>query len=374
MSTPNNNEIIKEGTTSPWVTIEGTIMTNAKTGTKRLKLNGICYRQFKTRRFISGNSGFLPVISLNIYPEENYIEFSGISNQPNSPKETNDSELLSKFSGHNIYSLGSNENYDTDASNIYDNSYKEWVDSITYWSNTSLVEIDSNKNIAIVNGELEKAKNELKPIENEISRLEQILIPTNYDDDTSYKNEIAPLNGLKRESTNMRIKIKTLEPYLEYLKSSAYQERNKNISKSAQEYLDKVVNPDVTKIYINCIKLINKRCLYLMDINSTVSFSKYGLVQKDNANENSKSIIQQMKNIKIDSQSLNKVIQHYTKLKRANSKNNKGSQSTRFRLKNSGLNLDFGNLNINAFSGGRRKSTNKNPKYKRRKYSVKNKL
>jgi hypothetical protein len=373
MSTPNNNEIINEETTSPWVTIEGTIMTNAKTGTKRLKLNAICYRQFKTRRFISGNSGFLPVISLNEYPEENYIEFSGISNQPNSPKETNDSELLSKFSGHNIYSLGSNENYDTDASNNYKSAYKKWVDLIRYWADTDQIKNVSSENIAIVNGELEKAKNELKPIEKEITALKN--------------TQTDPLNDLERESTNMGIKVETLNKYLDYLKSSAYQERNKNLSNSAQEYLDKVEKPDNSKIYINCVYFYirekNEDVFYLMDINGTVSFSKYGLVpKKDNSQkkmEDAAILIQQMKNIKIENQSLNNVIQHYKRLKRAKPTNNTGSQSTSslLKLKNSVLNPDFGNFNINSLiptlSGGRRKYTNKNPKYKRRKYSVKNK-
>jgi hypothetical protein len=321
MSTSNNN--IEEETTSPWVTIEGTIITDQK-GTKRLKLNAICYKVFKETTFNAGNSGvFLPNNYSDIYPKEFSVDLSGIiASQSNTLEQSNnDSELLSQFSGYNIYSLGSNAEYDNLVLDKYNFAYNQWVGlNIKLYNLVAQTENDSD-----INAILENAKQKLPKIQAELNG---IVLMANNPDTVNTPDKTHQYNKLTFKHNSITRIIANLE---------------------------KVVNPDKTKIYINCINLSDEKCLYLMNINEKVSFSKYGLVPKENANEESRSIIQKMKNIKIDRESLIKVIEHYKNI------------SNSFAL--------FGGNTFTRLSSRRRhKYSNKPHKHKRRKYSVKNKM
>jgi hypothetical protein len=329
MSSPNNtNEIIKEGTSSyiksPWITIEGTIITDQK-GTNRLKLNAICYKVFNERTFNAGNSEvFLPNNYSDIYPKEFSVDLSEIiaSQSITINKPNNDYELLSQFSGYNIYSLGSNAEYDNLALDKYKSAYNQWVDmNIKLYNVVAQTENDFD-----INAILKNAKQNLLKIQNE-------------------------LNGIVLMAANS-YSVNTPENYKLRFNELTFK---KNSITRIIANLEKVVNPDKTKIYINCINLSDEKCLYLMNINEKVSFSKYGLVPKENANEESRSIIQKMKNIKIDRESLIKVINHYKKISPYL------------------LSLYGGNTFTRLSSRRRHKYSNKPHKHKRRKYSVKNK-
>lgn len=402
-----NNNIVESSTLKKnieWITIEATI--TKQNGTNVLKLNRIFNKSYQNRViYINGKnvtSDVLKDINLKTFPYEDFILLSenNISeeeftkNANDNTSKYNNFGILNNLKNFNIYSLGFNEKYDPIAKKSYNDAYTDWIESTTKWIKSLETEIESETNR--VKDELQNASKELSQIQTQIYQLK--FYTGSYlkqDEDDEYNvtqedvaNANKQIDQLVQKEKNINELISNLNIYLTYIQTEKYKRINVQRRRTAQEYLDKLKNLDDNVVLINCVYFtmsIRDRTnlkitplFYLIDVNQKVSFNKNGVMSIDDSQE-SFSLMQKLKNIKIDKESINKIVEFYaskkTKTKSTTSKPPLGfssvssSASTNFNLG------DFFN-SLSTFSSGGEKPrySRKNPKCKRRKYSVKNKI
>lgn len=395
----------------PLITIEATIVKqNEQT---LLKLNKIFYKSYRNRvisikdKDIPKNgkditSDILKNEDLKVIPEEDFILLSENNmNETEYDKKTKDANskynnfaILSVLKNCKIYSLGTQPAYDENALDSYNSVYNEWIDTNTKFVKALQTDIESETKR--IQNELQTANKELSLIDQNKPGLRSYIVRTNEkDEDDEYtvtpdevENAKQKLNSLDENQKSISEKISYFENYLTYLQSDSYKQSNIEQLKTAQGFLDKVKNPDEDVILINCIYLENMQTdkgkipvLYFIDINGKLLFSKDGLtpINKDNETFQLK---QKLKNIKIDKDSINKIIQFYNIKKGALPTETKPASSegkspffqftdNLFKWVSSGSESKE-SKETNVVKGGRRPQySRKQRKYKRRKYSVK---